>query len=177
MPRDKGGLCHLVSRPSTANSAGCFFSSSFGSQWSQNWNDVYSQGKNWDHNSFRVQKFLLTCPPWISCSNLLTGSISRPTNLQYSSGSGTPSPQVAVATILLPWAKLKYGGVSTWPSINVKNWKSAMCKRKNLSVCNILRNNSFCITPFTVYYTSLTFVNTSTNHLHVQWFGLLPSFH
>lgn len=56
----------------------------------------------------------LTCP-WINsylCA-VLSCSVFAPTNLQYNSGPSVPTPQVAVAEICRPSAKLKYGGVNS----------------------------------------------------------------
>ncbi|GJQ84235.1 hypothetical protein Trydic_g2903 [Trypoxylus dichotomus] len=54
-----------------------------------------------------------TCP-WIKLK-LTSFSAFAPTNLQYNSGPSVSSPHVADAYILLPSAKLKYGGVRISP--------------------------------------------------------------
>lgn len=105
-PRDIGGLCHQLDVPSMAFVAGWLLFGSIGSQKSQIYASVYYKHKN---SSYVTNTVLLYTWPlmmlYSSLGSLLLALL--PTSLQYSSGPGTSSPQVA------NWRRNK---MDTWTS-------------------------------------------------------------
>ena len=84
-PRERGGLCHHRSVPSSACSGGWAWPGTRGSHTSQSWPWITSNCGG-------------TSPPVVG---------SAPVSLQNNSGSETPTPQVEVASIRFRWARLK----------------------------------------------------------------------